>query len=660
MIKFDSLSKKFGERIVLDNINGEIGDCGIFLIKGKSGSGKSTIANILLGLMKPDEGKIIIDDYDYSLHEEKDNASFRFSHFSYAGEKQVLLNNLSLTKNLSLRDEFDKEEFLKLKKLFRFHEVDKPLYLLSGGNQKKAELIASLLKKSPILLLDEPFAFLDIDSKNNLRDILNSESKKRLVILISHETVEGLNENYRLSMEDKVIEKIESDNHVNNYLNNHFTVSTKFKKAATKSYIFSNKLLIILNFIFALVFSTLFLSGIVSLANSELRNPQIYSVERDTYEQFKIAINPEKCSYDKFVNQPLNSTIEIYGKFPITFIVSDDQQFKDDTIYANFDLSDASLETADGEIIPLNFESISADYFDFNLSNSFHVVAVSRNLFSLMLENGLFNTINTGQTPFYNDILEVVGSTIKYPSTNSSFNTPLKIITGDPYHLAVPGFAKDTKITLNLPGHSETFYTTAENDRYIEISFTLYQYILSANEKYTQVKNKSETIDLLKDNNFLEVVDIITPGYYLTLEISLIILAAAVFILILYVASIFIINHIKRNKRKEFNDLLLLNGFTIKKIFSLRFLFLGIEALIMVLIPFLVYLFVMIPYINNLFFSYKYKSNYAVALKNELYQNLPMLKFQTYSNFSLLILFPILLLFIVEFTDYIKNKKNIN
>lgn len=164
---------KSTNRLLFRNLSFQI-DKGILLLSGPSGCGKSTLIRILEGRIRPDSGKVEGIGND----------------FAYAGQEPSLFYNDSLRKNLSYfsLDEKEKKRAEELSALFDFSSLmDKKLLTLSGGERRKAELIAALCRDRKVYFLDEPFASLDGEGKKKLASEMERLRKEALIVLVNHD-----------------------------------------------------------------------------------------------------------------------------------------------------------------------------------------------------------------------------------------------------------------------------------------------------------------------------------------------------------------------------------------------------------------------------------------------------------------------------------------
>lgn len=201
LLKLQNISKQFDQKIVLENINLEINTGEIVSLLGPSGSGKTTLLNIILGLTKMDEGKIIFNGRDVSNVPMKDrefNIVFQdyalFPHLNaYENIVYGLRNKKGMVSEKELQEYID---FLELKP-----HLTKKIGELSGGQKQRVALARTLVTKPKILLLDEPLSALDGVIKESIKQRIQSIAKeyKLTTIIVTHDPEEAL------TLSDKVL-----------------------------------------------------------------------------------------------------------------------------------------------------------------------------------------------------------------------------------------------------------------------------------------------------------------------------------------------------------------------------------------------------------------------------------------------------------------------
>ena len=191
IIEFKNITLSYGKRIILDNINFKINEGQIFGMLGPNGVGKSTIFNLITGLISPDSGHIKINDEEVTNYP----IYFRTKRFKvgYVPQYGGYFNELTLHDNLKAISEIvidnknlRSEKINYLLSKFELENVkDIKAKFLSGGQKKKLVIALSLLSDPKVLLLDECFAALDVLTIKMLQEIIvNLQQETRITICI--------------------------------------------------------------------------------------------------------------------------------------------------------------------------------------------------------------------------------------------------------------------------------------------------------------------------------------------------------------------------------------------------------------------------------------------------------------------------------------------
>lgn len=187
VIKIENLSKSFGEKKLFEGLNETIEDGSFIVVSGKSGCGKSTFLNILGNLEKYDTGRILIDDEEI---EKIGHARYLRDYVSFLFQNFALIENKTVKQNLSIIKKKNRSGISIKEALERVGMLDKlntKVYKLSGGEQQRVALARVLLKKSKIVLADEPTGSLDEENARIVIDILKKMSEEgKTVIMVSH------------------------------------------------------------------------------------------------------------------------------------------------------------------------------------------------------------------------------------------------------------------------------------------------------------------------------------------------------------------------------------------------------------------------------------------------------------------------------------------
>ena len=191
IIEFENISLSYGNRQILENINFKINEGQIFGMLGPNGVGKSTIFNLITGLINPGSGEIKIagenvNKYPIYLRTKK----FKVG---YVPQYGGFFNDLTLHDNLKAISEIviDNKNYRteRVNYLISKFELDNLKDIkgkfLSGGQKKKLVIALSLLSEPKVLLLDECFAALDVLTIKMLQEIIvNLQNENRITICI--------------------------------------------------------------------------------------------------------------------------------------------------------------------------------------------------------------------------------------------------------------------------------------------------------------------------------------------------------------------------------------------------------------------------------------------------------------------------------------------
>ena len=191
MIIIDKLKKNFGEKIAVDIEHYEINQGDMLGLVGNNGAGKTTLFRIMLDRLKADDGKVISNDIDVSQSEDWKSITGAFiddgflidyltpeEYFYFIG-KMYGLKKEEVDERLIPFERFMSGEVIGHKKLIRNY---------SAGNKQKIGIISAMLHYPQLLILDEPFNFLDPSSQSIIKHLLKkyNEEHQATVIISSH------------------------------------------------------------------------------------------------------------------------------------------------------------------------------------------------------------------------------------------------------------------------------------------------------------------------------------------------------------------------------------------------------------------------------------------------------------------------------------------
>ncbi len=191
IIKLEKISLSFKNRNVLDNISFNLNQGQILGLLGPNGVGKSTIFNIITGLLKPNHGSIIINgenviDYPIASRSKKFKIGYVPQYGGYFHDL-TLIDNLKAIGEIQISNLKDRNS--KIESIISQFELDSvaniPAKFLSGGQRKKLVIALALLGSPKVLLLDEPFAALDVLTIKMLKElIVNLQTQSNLSVCI--------------------------------------------------------------------------------------------------------------------------------------------------------------------------------------------------------------------------------------------------------------------------------------------------------------------------------------------------------------------------------------------------------------------------------------------------------------------------------------------
>ena len=193
MISIEHISKRFRTLQVLDDINANMEKGQVISLIGPNGSGKTTLIKSILGMVRPDKGKITVDGHVISGdHSYRANIGYmpqigRYPDNMRIGQLFRMIENIRGVA-ANKHDETLIRQF-ELEKIY-----DKPMRTLSGGTRQKVSAALAFLFDPAILILDEPTAGLDPLSSELLKDKIIAEKKKNKLILITSHILSDLDE----------------------------------------------------------------------------------------------------------------------------------------------------------------------------------------------------------------------------------------------------------------------------------------------------------------------------------------------------------------------------------------------------------------------------------------------------------------------------------
>ncbi len=207
ILRSENLVKKYKSRVVANNVSVQVQQGEIVGLLGPNGAGKTTSFYMIVGMVKPNSGKIFLDDKDITSEPMYRRAQLGVG---YLPQEASVFRKLSIEDNLRAVLEMTKltkaEQAHKVESLldeFALHHVRKNLGdQLSGGERRRTEIARALATDPKFILLDEPFAGVDPIAVEDIQSVVRKLKDKNIGILITdhnvHETLNITDRTYLL------------------------------------------------------------------------------------------------------------------------------------------------------------------------------------------------------------------------------------------------------------------------------------------------------------------------------------------------------------------------------------------------------------------------------------------------------------------------------
>lgn len=224
-IETRQLTKKFKEKVAVDEINLQIKKGELFALLGTNGAGKTTTIKMLSGLILPTSGDIEIENMDMK----KDIFKIK-EILNVSPQETAIAPNLTVKENLEFMAGVyqisNKEKKIdELIKQFKLEEIlNKRTKTLSGGWQRRLSIAISLINNPKILFLDEPTLGLDVIARKELWKIINELKGKITIILTTHymEEAESLSDRIGIMANGKLVDVGTSEDLIKKTKTNNF------------------------------------------------------------------------------------------------------------------------------------------------------------------------------------------------------------------------------------------------------------------------------------------------------------------------------------------------------------------------------------------------------------------------------------------------------
>lgn len=194
MIKIQNLKKVYKDCVALDTVSMHIRKGEFVAIIGASGSGKTTMLNIIGGLDTDYMGSCVVRNKEISSLSDVECCTLRSRYISYVYQFFNLISFLTVKENVCLASQIkgkkvDEKELNQVLKLLGLeHKKDRFANELSGGQQQRVAIARAILAHTDIILADEPTGNLDGENAKNVMDILKALNKEgKTIVLVTHD-----------------------------------------------------------------------------------------------------------------------------------------------------------------------------------------------------------------------------------------------------------------------------------------------------------------------------------------------------------------------------------------------------------------------------------------------------------------------------------------
>ncbi len=195
MIGISNITKRYGNQVVLEETSYKFRNRGITCVLGASGCGKTTLLNLLAGFDTDYEGKILVGGNTITGLKPWELCEYRKNNVGFVFQNYHLLKGYTVLENILLagelngkaKEENEAEALRLIKNLGIESKAEGLIENLSGGQKQRVAIARALINNPDVIFADEPTGALDRETSNQIMKLLKELSKKRLVVIITHD-----------------------------------------------------------------------------------------------------------------------------------------------------------------------------------------------------------------------------------------------------------------------------------------------------------------------------------------------------------------------------------------------------------------------------------------------------------------------------------------
>ena len=200
ILQISNLEKRFGDKEVLKGLNLTVPEKSIFGFIGQNGAGKTTTFYMIVGLVKPNDGRIFLEDEDGTTTEITKMPVYKRAQMGvgYLAQEASVFRGLTVEDNLKAvlemtgySKEYQRQRVEELLDEFRLQKVRKNMGIqLSGGERRRTEIARAVAINPKFILLDEPFAGVDPIAVEDIQSIVRTLKDKNIGVIITDHNVD--------------------------------------------------------------------------------------------------------------------------------------------------------------------------------------------------------------------------------------------------------------------------------------------------------------------------------------------------------------------------------------------------------------------------------------------------------------------------------------